>query len=200
MTKNIFVSIKKLSISQKSNAEILTSVMKSVCVNIIYLYEYDNYCEYASDNVLEALNLFNSFKVDDSSIKKIHRNFIKDRYRTSKTFKTSSDRALCDIDEITVSTSTDPNKAILVSGSNLADLKDVLDFVKDTDVDVYTNGNLLIAHAFSSFHNYKNLKGHFGSSVFTTMLDFATFPGAILLTKNEAQNIEYFVQGSVIYN
>ena len=87
MTKNIFVSIKKLSISQKSNAEILTSVMKSVCVNIIYLYEYDNYCEYASDNVLEALNLFNSFKVDDSSIKKIHRNFIKDRYRTSKTFK-----------------------------------------------------------------------------------------------------------------
>lgn len=193
--KEYICKYKKLSISQKSNAEILTSVMKSVCVNIIYLYEYDNYCEYASDNVLEALNLFNSFKVDDSSIKKYIEILSKIDIELLKLLKRAQIEHYGDIDEITVSTSTDPNKAILVSGSNLSDLKDVLDFVKDTDVDVYTNGNLLIAHAFSSFHNYKNLKGHFGSSVFTTMLDFATFPGAILLTKNEAQNIEYLYRG-----
>ena len=34
------------------------------------------------------------------------------------------------------------------------------------------------------FKQFKNLKGHFGTGVNSTILDFATFPGAILLTKN----------------
>jgi hydroxylamine reductase len=83
----------------------------------------------------------------------------------------------------------------MVSGSNLNDLKTLLDATKGQDIDVYTNGNLLIAHAYEFFRNYKNLKGHFGSGVFNTILDFATFPGAILLTRNETQNIEYLYRG-----
>jgi hydroxylamine reductase len=83
----------------------------------------------------------------------------------------------------------------MVSGSNLQDLKLLLEALKNQDIDVYTNGNLLIAHAFSHFKSYKNLKGHFGTGVFNTILDFATFPGAILLTRNEFQNIEYLYRG-----
>ena len=70
-----------------------------------------------------------------------------------------------------------------------------MEAVEGTEIDVYTNGNLLIAHSFPSFQKYSCLKGHFGNGVFNSILDFATFPGAILLTKNEAQNIEYLYRG-----
>ena len=83
----------------------------------------------------------------------------------------------------------------MVSGSNLNDLKNVLLAVNTQNIDIYTNGNLLIAHSFPYFKQFKNLKGHFGTGVNSTILDFATFPGAILLTKNEAQNIEYLYRG-----
>lgn len=186
---------KRLNVKQKSNSEILTSVMKSVCVNLICLYEYDCSCEYAEDNVLEALNIFNFSRVDSDLIKKYTEVLSKIDIELLKLLKRAQFEEYGIIEEQTVSTSTSPNKAILVSGSNLRDLKNVLEFVKDTDIDVYTNGNLLIAHAFPYFESCKNLKGHFGTGVFNTILDFATFPGAILLTKNEAQNIEYLYRG-----
>ena len=100
-----------------------------------------------------------------------------------------------EIGQSEVSYSTRPHKAIMVSGSNLCDFASVLEQTKDEDVDVYTNGNLLVAHLFPHFKEYKNLQGHFGNGITTTILDFATFPGAILLTKNEVQNIEYLYRG-----
>ena len=60
---------------------------------------------------------------------------------------------------------------------------------------MYTHGDLLIAHAFEKFKYYKNLKGHFGTSSDNCVLDFATFPGAILLTKHATQNIEFLIRG-----
>ena len=193
--KEFLAKYKKLNSNKKYGAEILHSVIKSVCTNLISLYDYDCSCEYASDNVLEALNIFNSSKIDSKTVKKYTENLSKIDVELLKLLKISQENAFGKIQETEVSTSTSPNKAILVSGSNLNDLKNVLDFVKSYDIDVYTNGNLLIAHAFPYFKSCKNLKGHFGTGVFNTILDFATFPGAILLTKNEAQNIEYLYRG-----
>ncbi len=193
--KEFLNKYKKLNQNQKYNTEILAAVVKSVCVNLICLYEYECSCEYASDTVLEALNIFNSFRTDRDAIKKYTETLSKIDAELLKLLKNAQTEAYGKIEESDVSTSTIPNKAILVSGSNLRDLKKVLEYVKDIDIDIYTNGNLLVAHAFPYFKSCKNLKGHFGTGVFNTILDFATFPGAILLTKNEAQNIEYLYRG-----
>ena len=193
--KEYLQKYKKLSTGQKYNAEILTAIMKSVCVNLISLYEYGSDCEYASDNVLEALNIFNSVKVDRNAILKYTDLLSKIDVELLKLLKKAQQKVFGDIDETEVSCSTRIGKAILVSGSNLEDLKNVLEYVKESDIDVYTNGNLLIAHAFPYFKNCKNLKGHFGTGFISTILDFATFPCSILLTKNETQNIEYLYRG-----
>lgn len=97
--------------------------------------------------------------------------------------------------KISVNASTRKNKAILISGTSFIELRNLLEAVKNTDIDVYTNGNLLVANSFPAFKNYKNLQGHFGNSPENTVLDFATFPGSILLTKREYQNTEYLYQG-----
>lgn len=193
--KEFLAKYKKLNTNKKYTAEILTAVMKSVCQNIVSLYEFGCECEYASDNVLEGLNIFNSSKIDFDAIKKYTEILSKIDIELLKLLKRSQENSFGKVIKTDVSASTIPNKAILVSGSNLNDLKNILEFTKDTDIDIYTNGNLLIAHAFPYFQNFHNLKGHFGSGTLNSILDFATFPGAILLTKNETQNIEYLYRG-----
>lgn len=181
--------------NQKYLSDILSAVIKSVCVNLISLHDMDEICTEASDTVLNALNIFNFSRVSNETITNYIKQLAQCDVELLKLINKYQIEKYGNVEETTVSYSTRPHKAILVSGSNLADLKSVLEAVKDKDIDVYTNGNLLIAHAFPYFKNSKSLKGHFGTGVFNTILDFATFPGAILLTKNEAQNIEYLYRG-----
>lgn len=192
--KEFLQKFKRLSINEKYYSEILSAVIKSVSVNWINLYDYNICGEYASDNVLKALNLFNASKISIKKIKVFIDKLAKNDAELLKQISELQAENFGKISKISVPTSTTPNKAIMVSGSNLNDLKTFLESLQE-DIDVYTNGNLLIAHAFPLFRTYKKLKGHFGKGVFNTILDFATFPGAILLTRNETQNIEYLYRG-----
>ena len=189
----------KMSTKHKDLIEILTGVIRGVAVDIMTLKEFDTEhrttCHEACQDVLNALNLFNSprislDKVQKQTIKLVHTNF-----ELLKLIDETQIKLYGHPEKVEVSTSTRPGKAVLVSGSSLFDLHAVLEAAKGKKVDVYTNGNLLAAHSFPKFREYKNLKGHFGSGIIPTVLDFATFPGAILLTKNEAQNIEYLYRG-----
>lgn len=193
--KEFINKYKKFSFDKKYTAEILFGVIKSVCMNLVHLYEISKTCNSAEDNVLNALNLFNTNRILSEKIKQSIDRLAKDDIALLEIINKSQIENFGEIEKSEVSLSTRPNKAIMVSGSNFDDLKNVLLALKDKDIDVYTNGNLLIAHAFPYFKKFDNLKGHFGSGTFNTILDFATFPGAILLTKNEAQNIEYLYRG-----
>ena len=181
--------------NSKYLTDILSAVLKSVCVNLVNLYDLDETCSEASDTIISSLNLFNMNRVAPEKLIEYIINLAKCDVEILSLISRYEVQNYGEIEETEVSYATRPNKAIMVSGSNLADLKSVLETVKDKDIDVYTNGNLLIAHAFPYFKNSENLKGHFGAGVFNTILDFATFPGAILLTKNESQNIEYLYRG-----
>ena len=162
---------------------------------MVHLYEINKTCTLAEDDVLNALNLFNSHRILSEKIKQSIDRLAKNDIELLEIINKSQIENFGEIEKSEVSLSTRPNKAIMVSGSNFDDLRNVLLALKDKDIDVYTNGNLLIAHAFPYFKKFDNLKGHFGSGTFNTILDFATFPGAILLTKNETQNIEYLYRG-----
>jgi len=181
--------------SSKYLTDILSAVLKSVCVNLVSLFELNETCTEASDTVISALNLFNQSRLSSEKLTEYIKNLAKCDVELLNLISQYETQNYGEIEETDVLYKTRPHKAIMVSGSNLSDLKSVLETVKDKDIDVYTNGNLLIAHAFPYFKNSKNLKGHFGAGVFNTILDFATFPGAILLTKNESQNIEYLYRG-----
>ncbi len=193
--KEFIQKYKKLNFSQKYYAEILLAIIKSVSVNLSNLYEHNSDYYGIAKEVLIALNLFNLNRVSTEKFKDEMYTLAKCDEKLLNLIGIAQVKYFGELIQTKVSYSTRPNKAILVSGSNLEDLKLVLENAKNEDLDIYTNGNLLIAHAFPYFNNFKNLVGHYGNGTFNTILDFATFPGAILLTKNEAQNVEYLYRG-----
>lgn len=86
------------------------------------------------------------------------------------------------------STKVKPNigsrPGILVSGHDLQDLKELLDQTQDKNIDIYTHGEMLPAHAYPYFKKYPHLKGNYGNSWWQQTKEFETFNGPILLTSN----------------
>ena len=94
-----------------------------------------------------------------------------------------------------VSFSTAKGKAVLVVGSNLRELEQILDNFSDTNIAVYTHDNMISAHMYPKFREYKNLKGQFGQGMENCLLDFSTFPGPIILTRYSLFNVENLYRG-----
>lgn len=83
-----------------------------------------------------------------------------------------------------VSTKMSPGKCILVSGHDIPDLYVLLQKTQGTGINVYTHGEMLPAHAYPELKKFPHLKGHYGNAWQRQKVDFAKFPGAILLTSN----------------
>ncbi len=75
-------------------------------------------------------------------------------------------------------------KAILVSGHDYHDLKLLLEQTKDKGINIYTNGEMLPAHAYPEFKQYPHLVGNYGTAWQNQQKEFAAFPGSIVMTSN----------------
>ncbi|MDO5579966.1 MAG: hydroxylamine reductase [Planctomycetia bacterium] len=83
-----------------------------------------------------------------------------------------------------VRTSPVQGKCILVSGHDLRDLYALLKQTEGKGVNVYTHGEMLVAHAYPEFKKFKHLAGHYGGAWCQQQKEFDGFPGAILMTSN----------------
>jgi hydroxylamine reductase len=79
-------------------------------------------------------------------------------------------------------------KAILVSGHDLMDLEALLKQTEGKGIYVYTHGEMLPAHGYPGLKKYPHFYGHYGTAWQNQALEFARFPGAILMTTNCLQN------------
>ena len=79
---------------------------------------------------------------------------------------------------------TQVGRGILVTGHDLADLRDLLGQVEGTDIKVYTHGEMLPAHMYPFFQNHSNLVGHYGGAWQDQKREFAAFPGPVVATTN----------------
>ncbi|MCF8372470.1 MAG: hydroxylamine reductase [Bacteroidales bacterium] len=87
--------------------------------------------------------------------------------------------------EITkVKTGTRNNPAILISGHDLKDLKDLLEQTQGTGVDVYTHSEMLPAHYYPEFKKYENFVGNYGNAWWQQKEEFTSFNGPVLFTTN----------------
>ncbi|MDR1168910.1 MAG: hypothetical protein LBK53_08515 [Heliobacteriaceae bacterium] len=186
----------KVSEKQRELSGILWGVMKGVCSNIITYKDLDRVYEPACHSILHALHLFGDAKVSAAKMMSQITGLTELNLELLKLIYNAETELYGETDNVRVSLSTRPGKAIMVSGSSLTDLYSVLKMTRDKNIDVYSNGNLIIAHTYPKLREFDNFKGHFGVQ-HGTVLDFANFPGAILLTKNEAQNIEYLYRGRI---
>ncbi|MGB4593247.1 MAG: hydroxylamine reductase [Coriobacteriia bacterium] len=81
-----------------------------------------------------------------------------------------------------------PNKAIVVSGHDLKDLKELLEQTEGLGIDIYTHGEMLPAHGYPELKKYPHFYGHYGTAWQNQRKEFDAFPGAILMTTNCIQN------------
>lgn len=84
----------------------------------------------------------------------------------------------------TVNLGTVKGKAILVSGHDMHDLAQLLEQTKDTGINIYTHGEMLPAHAYPKLKAYPHLVANYGTAWQNQQIEFAQFPGPILMTSN----------------
>jgi hydroxylamine reductase len=86
-------------------------------------------------------------------------------------------------------------KAILVSGHDLKDLEKLLIQTEGKGVNIYTHGEMLPAHGYPALKKFKHLAGNYGGAWQDQKVEFAKFPGAILMTTNCIQEPQSGYQG-----
>ncbi len=73
---------------------------------------------------------------------------------------------------------------IVVTGHDLADLKQLLDQTKGKGINIYTHGEMLPAHGYPELKKYPQLKGNFGTAWQNQQKEFSDLPAPILFTTN----------------
>ena len=185
----------KMPYMVRNLSEILFIVIKSVSLNFNMLIEFGQFQDDIFYKIAEALNIFNSDEISSDDLCNHINTLAEADKRAHIIIGNLLKENFGDFSKVIVSHSTRKNKAILVSGNNFFSLLKILQLSKYKNIDVYTHSNLLITHALGKFSQFENLKGHYGDSTENCILDFATFPGAILLTSNSHANQEYLYRG-----
>ena len=201
LTESIMLGEKIKQFNYSSNidrnlSEILFILQKSVCLNLSMLIDLNIFDNKSITDVFESINIFNTDNLSNDVSE--HINILSS---TDNLLQLSICQIIVQrygkITKTKISRSSRKGKCILVSGSSLVDLEKILELTKDKNIDVYTHSNLLVSHAFPKFRQYKNLIGHYGYAAENCIVDFATFPGAILLTKNSGNTTEYLYRGKI---
>ena len=195
--KSLLLKSKRMTSAQKSLYDIHILVIKSVCTNLTRLKEYNKFDDEAYKSILKSLNMLNSSFIPSKDMQSEIEALVKYDIELTRMVKASQEELFGKMSQVDVSLSAVPGKAILVSGNNLENLYKLVEAAKNTEVDIYTNSDLLIAHSFEKFRQLKPLKGHFGSTSGNCILDFASFPGVIFLTKNYYPNVDYLYRGKI---
>ena len=188
--------LKSLSDEKRNLYEIIFLVLKSICINLVELKSFgtDDNCAYTE--ILYLLNTINFPELSKRILTKKINLAVKIDYGLIKKLYEIKQEKYGEQTEGNVPYTTYKGKAILVAGTNLQELKHVLDATKNSDISVYTHGDMISAYTYPLFRNYPNLKGQFGKGIESCLLDFATFPGAILIAKHSLENIEYLYRGT----
>lgn len=83
-----------------------------------------------------------------------------------------------------VSLKVEKGPFIIVTGHDLKDLKMLLEQTQGKGINIYTNGEMLPAHAYPELRKYSHLKGNFGTAWFRQREEFDAVPAPVLYTTN----------------
>ena len=187
--------LKSVSEEKRTLYEIIFLVLKSICINLVELKSYGETDKYGYTEILYLLNTINFPELSKRILLKKIDIAVKTDYSLTQKLYEIRIKNFGEQTETNISYTTTSGKAILVAGTNIQELKNVLDATKDIDVDIYTHGEMILAYTYPKFREYPQLKGQFGKGIEHCLLDFATFPGAILIAKHSLENIEYLYRG-----
>ena len=185
------------TIENRNLYQILFTISKSICINFLDLETYGIESEEGFNAIVETLNFLNNTNNNLENIKKHITEIVTTNNSLIKLLDSAQIKRYGIPREKSVSYSTIPNKAILVVGSNIRELEDILDITKDKNIDIYTHDNMILANTFPFFNSYSHLKGQYGQGLEDCLLDFATFPGPIILTRHSLHNFANLYRGKL---
>lgn len=187
--------VQAFSAEERSLLKILFFLIKSLCINILTYNNFEQDTETEITALFKALNLLNKSGVKKEEIKITISDISEKDCNLMKKIREIQEEFYGKQEEAEVSFSTDKGKAVLVVGSDLRELEQISEALKDKNIDIYTHDNMILAHTFPKFRELKNLKGQFGQGMESCLLDFSTFPGPIILTKHSLFNVENLYRG-----
>lgn len=174
---------------------ILFVLIKSICTNILTYESYNFNADTEIIFVLKILNHLNSPDNTKEFLKELISELAQRDCKLMTKIRNIQENSYGNQREYNISFSTTKGKAVLVVGSNLRELEQILDKLENCNIDIYTHDNMILAHTFPKFKNYPNLKGQYGQGMEQCLLDFSTFPGPIILTRNSLFNVENLYRG-----
>ena len=85
---------------------------------------------------------------------------------------------------VTVPLTVEKGPFIVISGHDLKDLQLLLEQTEGKGINIYTNGEMLPAHAYPKLKAYPHLKGNFGTAWHNQQKEFTDIPAPVLFTTN----------------
>lgn len=191
--KEFLKNAQSISIEIRDLYKVLFVLAKSMCTSILDLETFE--IEEGYENILDLLNFLNLENQNLDDTKDVVVKFAKIDNTLMKRLYEAKIERYGEPNSKEVSYSTVPSKAILVVGSNLRELEIILENLKGLNIDVYTHDEMILAHTYPYFEQYEHLKGQFGQGTENCLLDFATFPGPIILTRHSLYNVDNLYRG-----
>jgi len=100
-------------------------------------------------------------------------------------------------ENVHVRTSAIKGPAILVSGRDIRDLENILKYTESKSINIYTHGEMLLAHTMPEMKKFRNLVGHYGGISTDQQLEIESFPGPVLITSNCAWSPPQVFRGRI---
>lgn len=188
---------KNFSEDQRKGYELVLIVYKSICLYMIELRDLNVDIDKYYMELLYAISKESLGNMQVDEIKKYLKKYAEINNEIMQLAFEERKRAFGEFIETETLTSPIEGKCVLVSGTNLKDLELLLEATKDKGINVYTHGQMIIAHAFPKLKSYSHLVGHYGKGLESYMADFSRFPGPILITKIPLVKIENLYFSSI---
>ena len=189
---------KILDKDKKSLYDILYIIIQNACRNIAQINLFkENEVEYETFEIIKLISSTNFKSTQTEKLKNRIEKASKINYNLYKKLKElcSHKFGIPKLSEVKLDYKK--GKAILVTGDSLMDLYDLLKYVEGTDINVYTHDALILAHCYDEFKKFKNLVGHYQKSIDNLEMDFSSFPGVILITRNGNGNYLNIIRGLI---
>lgn len=177
--------------------ELVFFTAKSLAIYLIELNSLEQDSQSAFKTILELLDSLNITNIVPQDVKSLLQSAAEEEYLLVNLLANLRAEKFGKRQRADVSFSTDVGNAILVDGTNLKELQEILDATKDKKINVYTHGELISAHSYPQLKSYSHLKGHFGQGAGNSILDFSIFPGAVFVGRHSIDNIDNLYRGLI---
>lgn len=187
----------KFTPEQKNLFNIFLLILKSICIYYVELKDMNEDVQDTYKFLISGLSLFNFYQTSEQKLQEIIEKYCQiDHELLLKTYEARK-KHFGEFQKVQLFLSQRKGKAILAGGTNLIEMQKMLEATRHKGIDVYTHGQMVVAHTLPELNKYEHLIGHYGKGHEYCVSDFPLFPGSIFLTKLAMGKLENIYRSKI---